>query len=85
MDSIFRIDKGELRSAVRERILRSYPDLMSEVTDKLIIKSMTFLQGYAKALNHFVHLPINRGEMKTLLVDEVMEYITDELEDNKWQ
>jgi hypothetical protein len=71
------VSKGKVKSHLRKNLYPSRPDLMQKVGDKIIIKSLIFISGYIKCLEHHVKPPINTEEFDSLLMREISNWIVE--------
>lgn len=79
MDDLFAISKAELRQAIRTKILRFEPDLLPEVTDRMVANALYFCKGYSKCLDSIAQQPINKDEVISLLVDEAVTAVIEKI------
>ena len=81
LDQIMHIVKSDLRSDMKDRMLKYFPDAQSRVTKRLINETYIYLKGYSEALKEHVNLPINKDEMQRFLFDRAFEYIKAEIKE----
>lgn len=74
VEKALRVTKNELRNYCKNKILQS-PHLRSKITEKLIQKALIFIEGYARAIESDIMLPIVKKEVNQLLLEQGFIYI----------
>lgn len=82
MDKILDIGRNDIRIHVRRRVIASRPDILSQVSSKLIAETEIYMKGYADALKEHIAEPYVESEIKTFMYDRAYDYIVEQI-DNK--
>ena len=69
------ITKPQIKIAVKDILYSRRPDLRQFVTDKVLSKSMVYISGYIKCINYHNIQPVNKNELRELLIEEVLDWV----------
>jgi len=82
MTKIMDIGRNDIRIHVRQRIITSRPEILSQMDNKLITEATFYIKGYADALREHIVEPYIGSEIKTFMYDRAYDYIVEQI-DNK--
>jgi len=68
--------KSHLKKVLRRHLFTKRHDLESKVTDKVVVKCLIYISGYIKCMAYHGIQPINTQEVKELLIEECIDWIT---------
>lgn len=80
LDKAFVITKSELRDYVGVRISAYSTDYRSLVTQKLIIRTLIYLEGYSQRLKETCTPPVFISDVKRFVLSEGFKYIIKQIE-----
>ena len=78
--SVLVIRKSQLKSYVHSQLVNGYPELMTRVTNRLMLETLIFIKGYASAIEPDIMLPIIKEEVQQLLLEQGFKYIISQIE-----
>ena len=80
MDKVFSILKSQLKAEMVERIMNYDVELRSRLTDRIILNTQIYLEGYVEASKDTFEYPLNSSEVSEFLYDEAFKYVLREIE-----
>lgn len=75
MDKVFTVLKSKLKAEIVKRIMKYDVELRSKLTNKLILDTIIYLEGYTEASKDTFAYPLNREEVEEFLYDEAFKYV----------
>ncbi len=75
------VSKNFIRKEVKRYVELNRHGLQDRITNKVIEKCMCFIAGWLKCFKHFGTQPINENELKSLLVQECIEWTINYLDE----
>ncbi len=74
--------RNEIKIAVRQKIIINRPEILVQVTNKLIKEAYIYVQGYVDALRENITEPYNIKEIRTFVFDRAFEYVIGQIDNS---
>jgi len=73
------ISKSQMVAYVKTQQRRD-PELTGRITNRMVLESLIFIEGYAKAIEKDIMLPVIKDDVHQLLLEKGFQYISKRVE-----
>lgn len=80
LQDLVTLAKSDISTHVKIRMLQTNPDWSNLITRKLLIETLTFMDGFGTCLKEYISPPIKKDDVKEFLKEEAFLFICRRIE-----